>query len=204
MQGLYVITDPELIPSAKLVSSVGQAIAGGACLVQYRNKTASAAQKLWEAQDLMTLCTNLSVPLIINDDIELAKKVGAAGVHLGQNDISIEKARELLGDEAIIGLSCHDNFAFALEAEKAGANYVAFGSFFASSTKPQAIRAKSDLLLEAKEKLKIPIVAIGGITPKNAKKLIMAGADMLAVINGVFGTAAIENSAKLIQQQFNE
>ncbi len=203
MRGLYVITDPSLIASSNLVNAVSQAITGGAKMVQYRNKAASAQQKLWEANDLVSLCTGVNVPLIINDDIDLALKTNAAGVHLGQADTGIKDARKLLGSRAIIGVSCHNKIDLALDAQDAGASYVAFGRFFASSTKPEAVEAKVELLLTAKEKIDIPIVAIGGITQDNCTELLKAGADMLAVIHGVFAAESITNSAKLISNQID-
>jgi len=203
MRGLYVITDPKLISATKIVDSIAEAITGGAAMVQYRNKSASYEQKLREAQDLSTLCRSLQVPFIVNDEIELAQKVKASGVHLGQTDDSVSKARSILGAETIIGISCHNSLELAFKAQAAGADYVAFGRFFPSQTKPEALPAGIELLLEARTRLKIPIVAIGGITAENAGGLITAGADMLAVIHGVFGTESIINSAKLIARQFD-
>lgn len=204
MQGLYVITDPTLIASSDLTSAVSQAITGGASMVQYRNKTASLEQKIWEINDLVSLCAGVNVPLIINDEVDLVVKTGAAGVHLGQTDISLKQARKSLGPEAIIGISCHNQIDLALQAQDAGASYVAFGRFFHSKTKPDAIKAEVELLLKAKQKIQIPIVAIGGIRQDNCAVLLEAGADILAVIHDVFAADSITNSAKLICNQIDQ
>ena len=202
MKGLYVITDETLISADQLNLAVAQAINGGAMMVQYRNKSANAQQKLWEAQDLQPLCQGLGVPLIINDDMQLALESRADGVHLGKGDGDIAEARKLLGPHAIIGATCGQSIEAALEAQKQGASYVAFGRFFDSSTKPDAASASLETLKQAKDSLDIPIVAIGGITQENATPLIDAGADMLAVVHGVFGQASIQNAAQLLHNQF--
>lgn len=187
-----------------MISAVGMAIQGGARIIQYRDKTGDEARRQWEASDLVNVCRSLQVPLIINDDIELAAAVGADGVHLGQGDSDLQSARERLGTHAIIGISCYNSLERAIAAEAAGADYVAFGRFFASSTKPDAIQAAPELLVQAKARLHVPVVAIGGITPDNGASLITAGADALAVIHGVFGqqdiTAAAARFAELFQQ----
>ena len=185
-----------------MVTSVAAAIAGGASLVQYRNKTADFEQQLWEAQDLQTLCRSLNVPLIINDHVEIAKKVNACGVHLGKDDCQIKSARKILGEKAIIGVSCYNRLDLAIKAQESGADYVAFGSFFASATKPNAPSAPLSLLSQAKQRLHIPVVAIGGITANNCQELIQAGADMVAVIEGIFNTSDIKTTAKLIADKF--
>jgi thiamine-phosphate pyrophosphorylase len=196
LRGLYAITDSDLIHGDQLVDWVGRAIAGGATLIQYRDKSTDAGRRRWEATDLQRLCRSLRVPLIINDDIELAKAVGADGVHLGQADASIEQARAVLGAQAIIGITCHNDLGLARAASAAGADYVAFGSFFPSPTKPDAVRCDIALLTQARRELHIPIVAIGGITPGNAPALLAAGADLLAVIHGVFGRPDVTAAAR--------
>lgn len=203
LRGLYAITDDKLIPEEGLVEAVALAIAGGARMVQYRSKHPDRDRRLWEAQDLVTLCRPLGVPLIINDDVAIAKQVGAAGVHLGKEDGTIETAREALGPEAIIGVSCYNRLELALEAQQAGADYVAFGSFFPSTVKPGAVRADPDLLREAKARLSVPVVAIGGITAENGANLVAAGADMLAVISALFGADDIRAAARAFSQLFD-
>ena len=194
-RGLYAITDSEL-SGTTLVQYVAQAIQGGAVMIQYRDKSTDAGQRLWQANDLQMLCQSLRVPLIINDDIELAVQCRAAGVHLGKDDATIEQARALLGEQAIIGVSCYASLTLALAAQAAGADYVAFGSFFASPTKPDAVRADLELLRAARAALSIPIAAIGGITPDNGRALVDAGADLLAVVSGVFSAADISAAAR--------
>src|SRR5512143_1807040 len=192
-RGLYAITDTTLTPPDQLNEAVALAIQGGAMMVQYRNKSGDESQRQWEAQDLVNLCRPLGVPLIINDDVQLAQQVRAHGVHLGKDDPHISEARAALGPNAIIGVSCYNDIECAVAAEKAGADYVAFGSFFPSTTKPKAVRAELSLLREAKKRLTIPVVAIGGITADNGAPLVEAGADLLAVIQGVFGQSDIRS-----------
>jgi len=202
LHGLYVITDPELCKT-DIVSQVEQALSGGAQIVQYRNKTASAQQQQQEATQLNQLCKKYNCLFIINDDVELAKKIDADGVHIGQSDTTLHQARTILGKEKIIGVSCNNQLEWALAAQQQGADYVAFGRFFASQTKPDAPQANIDLLTKARQQLDIPIVAIGGITPDNANELLQAGADMLALIHAIFAQADISRAAQQIQQNFN-
>jgi thiamine-phosphate pyrophosphorylase len=199
--GLYAIADTQYLDDARLLPAVGEAIAGGARLIQYRDKKHVAADRTRQAAELATLCRQHGVLFIVNDDVDLAKQAGADGVHLGRKDASLTRAREQLGHGTIIGVSCYNELARAVQAQNEGADYVAFGSFFPSRTKPQAVRAGLELLCEAKQKLHIPVVAIGGITPENGAHLLAAGADALAVIEGVFGQddvrAAAERYARL-------
>lgn len=201
--GLYAITDNTLTPADQLVAAVESAILGGAVLVQYRDKSSTATERLRQALDLQDLCRQAGVPLIINDDAELAHRVGAAGVHLGQSDGSLEDARRLLGDEAIIGMTCHSSLALAQEADESGADYLAFGRFFSSATKPGALPANKQVLAQARQ-FQRPITAIGGITADNGADLICSGADMLAVVGGLFGHADIEYQARRFQQLFSD
>ncbi|MBN7768456.1 thiamine phosphate synthase [Marinobacter daepoensis] len=184
--GLYAITDNRLTPPETLIPAVEAALRGGARLVQYRDKGSSAAERLSQAQDLSSLCQSFAVPLLINDDPELAIRVGAAGVHLGQNDCALSDARRRLGDEAIIGITCHHSMELARSAAVNGADYLAFGRFYHSDTKPGAPPASPEVLGEART-LGVPVTAIGGITRTNAEPLIRAGADLLAVVGGLFG-----------------
>ena len=186
LKGLYAITDPKLMGS-DLIYKAEQAILGGINILQYRNKTAPLEQQEKEAQELAELCKKNNVIFIINDDIELALKVNADGVHIGQRDTQLLHARNKFGNDKIIGVTCNNKIELALEAQKNGADYVAFGRFFNSETKPSAPPAELSLLSEAKKSISIPIVAIGGITHKSAALLLKEGAEMLAVIHGVFG-----------------
>ncbi|HCK82764.1 MAG TPA: thiamine phosphate synthase [Candidatus Competibacter sp.] len=195
-RGLYAITDAVLLPDERLLAAVEQAILGGARSVQYRDKSGDGGRRLAQAHGLNRLCRRHQVPLIVNDDVELAAQVGAAGVHIGRNDPAFATARARLGEAALIGVSCYDCLALALDAERAGADYVAFGAFFPSPTKPDEIRAPLGLLREAKVSLKVPVVAIGGITPDNAPTLLDAGADALAVVSALFAQPDIRDAAR--------
>lgn len=196
LRGLYAIADTSLLPSERLVAAVQDAIAGGASAVQYRDKASIAAQREEQARALVALGRTHGVPIIINDDLELAARVGAAGVHLGQEDAAVAHARRVLPAPALIGVSCYNELERALAAQIERADYVAFGSFFPSPTKPQAVRATLDLLHAAKRQLHIPVVAIGGITPENGAALVAAGADALAVIHGLFAAPDIKRAAE--------
>lgn len=201
--GLYAITDPDLLPGMQLVEAAAAAIDGGATIVQYRNKRADSATRRREAEILNTLCREAGALLLINDDIDLALSCGAHGVHLGQQDGTIAEARARLGDDAVIGQSCYASLERAITAQAAGANYVAFGRFFASHTKPQAAPAEIALLAEARAVIDIPIVAIGGVTVANAPALIRAGADAVAVIHGLFGATDVAARAREFTALFN-
>lgn len=202
--GLYVITRPLPGGPEALAKAVDEAIAGGAVLVQYREKGGSASSRREEAAAVLRTCRDQGVPLIINDDIELAREVGADGVHLGQYDASISAAREALGTRVIIGISCYNELAPAIEAQRAGASYVAFGSFFPSPTKPNAVRADPGLLRRARKRLDLPLCAIGGITPDNGADLVRAGADLLAVVSGVFEASSIRDAAQRYTNLFEQ
>ncbi len=194
--GLYAITDALLIPDDRLIGAVEQAILGGARLIQYRDKSHDTARRRAQAGALNELCQRHAVPLIINDDVDLAIRAGAAGVHVGRDDPALAIARAHLGKNAIIGVSCYDRLDLALDAARAGADYVAFGAFFPSPTKPTEIRASIALLRKARAALHIPIIAIGGITPDNAPLLLDVGADALAVVSGVFDQPDIQAAAR--------
>ncbi len=190
--GLYAITDG---PRADLLEVVAHALAGGTRLLQYRDKGADAARRRAEAAALKQLCDAHAVPLIVNDDVALAVAVGAAGVHLGRDDGDVAAARAALGADAIIGVSCYDSLDRAHAAAAAGADYIAFGAFFPSPTKPHAPRAPLELLRQSAA-LDVPRVAIGGITPDNAASLVEAGADFLAVISAVFAAPDVRAAAQ--------
>jgi thiamine-phosphate pyrophosphorylase len=198
-RGLYAITQTDGKSPGTVIAEVEAAIRGGAAVVQYRDKNPGNA--LYLARELVKLCHRHEVPLLINDDLELALEAGADGVHLGKDDGHIREARERLGQEAIIGISCYDSLERALEAQAHGATYAAFGRFFPSGTKPLAAPARVDTLRQAKQALSIPIVAIGGILPENGAALLAAGADLLAVIGGIFDRDP-EASARAYQRLF--
>ncbi|WP_445370412.1 thiamine phosphate synthase [Methylomonas sp. HW2-6] len=183
-KGLYAITQPDGKSIAQVVADVEAALRGGAAVIQYRDKNPLDAGKL--AAELLAVCHAYRVPLLINDSVELALAVGADGVHLGRDDGDLAAARAALGPDAIIGVSCYNDIGRATAAVAAGADYVAFGRFFPSGSKPLAAPAEIGTLEIAKRSLQVPIVAIGGILPENAGQLLAAGADLLAVIGGVF------------------
>ena len=192
IRGLYAIADTGYLDEARLVSAVAQALRGGARVVQYRDKSHDRSTRERQARALRELCASHQACFIVNDDAELARSVGADGLHLGRDDAAIDAARALLPEGAITGVSCYNDLARAEAAVGRGADYVAFGSFYPSRTKPQAVRASLDLLRAARARLPVPLVAIGGITPENGAALISAGADALAVISGVFDQSDIE------------
>ena len=184
--GLYAIADTRVLEDTRLIPAVRAAIEGGARVIQYRDKSEDASRRERQARALATACREAGILFLINDDVTLAQRVDADGVHVGREDASLADARAILGEHAVIGVSCYNELARAVRARAEGADYIAFGSFFSSRTKPNAVRASLDLLQQARV-LGLPIVAIGGITPENAPPLIEAGADALAVIDGVFG-----------------
>jgi thiamine-phosphate pyrophosphorylase len=202
--GLYAITDSRLTSPGTTIEQVSLAIDGGAVLIQYREKHLPREERVREARALATLCRARNTPLIINDDIELAAACDAAGVHLGQNDAPVNRARRRLGRRAIIGVSCYNQLERARTAAGTDASYVAFGRFFTSNTKPGAVQARPALLRQARREIKLPIVAIGGITPQNGAELVRAGADLLAVIHGVFGQYDIRTAAQSYAALFDD
>ncbi|OEY66522.1 thiamine phosphate synthase [Marinobacter sp. X15-166B] len=195
--GLYAVTDSQLLSAHTIAGAVDAAIRGGAVMVQYRDKTSTDTERLHIAQSLQAVCRSHGVPLLVNDDPRLAQRIQAAGVHLGQDDGSVADARALLGDEAIIGVTCHGSLKLAHQARAAGADYLAFGRFFHSHTKSDASAADPRVLAEAAA-LDLPITAIGGITTANGDTLIKAGADLLAVVGGLFATEDVEHQARAI------
>jgi thiamine-phosphate pyrophosphorylase len=194
LNGLYAVT-PDEADTSQLVERVADALAGGVRLIQYRNKTARPARRLEQARALRSVCTQVGARLIVNDHVDLARSVDADGVHVGAEDAGLEEARAALGPDKIVGVSCYNRLELARAAEARGADYVAFGSFFPSSVKPQAVRAPIELLQQARSELRVPIVAIGGITLDVAPRLIAAGADALAVISALFDATDISKAA---------
>ncbi|MBP7657747.1 thiamine phosphate synthase [Pseudoxanthomonas mexicana] len=199
-RGLYLIT-PEEPDTARLLARVA-AVLPQTTWLQYRQKGADGARRHAQAAALQALCAQAGVPLIVNDDVALAAAIGAAGVHLGEEDGDIAAARAQLGAQAIIGASCYDAHARAERAVAAGASYVAFGAFFPTTSKVTTRRAKPALLAEAAA-LGVPRVAIGGITPDNMGPLVAAGADLVAVIGGVFEAADPVAAAQAYRSGFD-
>ena len=203
LKGLYAITDEKLITRQGFSEAVELALQGGARIIQYRDKSNNPQKRFQQATILCSLCEQYQAVSIINDDIELAKAVNAHGVHLGKDDASLTKARQTLGDDAIIGISCYNNLPLAINAEKNTADYVAFGAMFSSSTKPEAIKTNIDIISNAKQKLSIPVCAIGGITDKNIQQLIQQGVDMTAVISSLFASNDIKDTADSLSKHFS-
>ena len=201
IKGLYAIT-PDCADTHDLLCRVWLALAGGAQVLQYRNKSAPAALRLTQAIALRQLTREFSVSFIVNDDVQLAAQVEADGVHLGAADGDIAAARLALGAHKIIGISCYNKLSWARVAVDAGADYVAFGAFFPSSVKPEAVLADIELLRQARAELTVPLVAIGGITLQNGAQLVQAGADALAIISALFNTAGIADTAQEFSQLF--
>jgi len=203
LYGLYAITDATLLPdSATLLSQVEAALRGGAAVIQYRDKSEDPQRRLDQASALVALCARYQRPLLVNDDIDLALAANAAGVHLGQGDGDARSARRRLGPRAIIGITCHNQLPLALQAQQQGADYVAFGAFFPSQTKPGAAPAPLALLSAARRRLSVPIVAIGGISRDNAPQVIDHGAQMIAVVGSLFEGTDTELRARELTQLF--
>lgn len=202
INGLYAIT-PDCADTPDLLRRTRLVLAGGARVLQYRNKSADAALQLSQATALRELTREFNVTFIVNDDAKLAAQVDADGVHLGTTDGELKTARAMLGKK-IIGISCYNHLLSAQEAVAEGADYVAFGAFFSSSVKPDAVTADINLLRKARAEFAVPLVAIGGITAQNATALVDAGADALAVISAVFDVADCQVAAQKFSKLFNQ
>ncbi|PKO51143.1 MAG: thiamine phosphate synthase [Betaproteobacteria bacterium HGW-Betaproteobacteria-20] len=185
ISGLYAIT-PDEADTDLLLAKVEAALQGGVSILQYRNKQAKHRLQVQQAQVILALCRQYNVPLIINDSVKLCLMLDADGVHLGADDGKLSDVREILGADKILGASCYNRFDLALTAQQAGASYVAFGACFASATKPNAPVAPLSLFEQARERLQVPAVAIGGITLENADQAIQASADAIAVVGALF------------------
>jgi len=202
IKGLYAIT-PDCSDTQELLRKTQLALEGGASVLQYRNKTASQALRLEQAQALRELTSQFKIPLIINDDVLLADRVLADGVHLGATDEALAMARAALGEEKIIGISCYNRLSLAREAAGAGADYVAFGAFFQSAVKPEAVTADINLIRQARA-LDLPLVVIGGITVANGAMLVQAGVSALAVITALFDAVDIRRTAQDFSKLFSQ
>ncbi|HEX9665322.1 MAG TPA: thiamine phosphate synthase [Thermodesulfobacteriota bacterium] len=205
IKGLYVITDEKLIPRNRFVETVEKAIKGGAKIVQLREKQSSSEDILRLAEELLKLTRRYNVPLIIDDYPELARDIGAEGVHLGQHDTSLAEARKVLGNRAIIGVSCYSSIERGIEAHEEGADYLAFGTPFFTPTKPDRQPTSFEILKEARRVIpKIPIFAIGGITPQNVASILETGVDGIAVITSVFGSSDPEKVSRQLSAFFED
>jgi thiamine-phosphate pyrophosphorylase len=202
IKGLYAVT-PDFLNTELLCEKVAAALQGGASIVQYRNKATDVGLRLRQATALLALCRSHKVPLIINDHLDLCAQIDADGLHIGTTDCDLSAARRLLGADKIIGASCYNQLDLALKAEQQGASYAAFGACFSSDTKPNAVNAPLSLFAEAKQKIKIPLIAIGGITLDNAPQVIAAGANSIAVVGALFGADDIAATSERFAHLFN-
>ena len=206
LRGLYAIADTHCIDSDHLINKITEVLSAGVKIIQYRDKINDQDVRYKIASELKSLTTKYQALLIINDEILLAKSIDADGVHLGKEDCALSEAREILGPNKIIGASCYNRFNNAPKAIAAGANYIAFGSFFSSPTKPSAPRASIELITRAKKQLNVPVCAIGGITKDNVMPLLNAGVDMVAVISAIFASPSPKQVVKeylMLLQQFD-
>ena len=201
IQGLYAIT-PDEPNTTLLLTKVEAVLQGGVSILQYRNKAANHKLQTQQASAILPLCRQYLVPLIINDSVELCMTLDADGVHIGADDGNIAEVRARIGEGKILGASCYNRFDLALNAQQAGANYIAFGACFASSTKPNAPVADLALFTQARKQLNIPSVAIGGITLANAGMVIQAGASAIAVINAIFSQDDVKTTTQQFAQLF--
>ena len=199
LKGLYLITDSTLTPDETILEQVETALKSGVKIFQFREKNRTDREVFQVTRLLKELIIDkYRAIFLIDDRVELAKQINASGVHIGKDDISIEEAREIIGKDKIIGVSCYGNLNYAEDMQNRGANYVAFGSFFASSTKPHSKVVDKKVLSEAKNRLKIPICAIGGITAENSDQL--SNSDMISVISDVWSNP---NITKRVQDYKN-
>jgi thiamine-phosphate pyrophosphorylase len=199
--GLYLVT-PNWDDTERLLASTEQALLGGVRLLQYRHKTATAHLKEQQARGLLTLCRQFQVPMIINDDLDLCKKIHADGIHLGATDIDVAHARQQLGEEKIIGASCYGDLSLAVAAQQAGASYVAFGGFYPSLVKQYPVTTAPEILTKAQGVITCPIVVIGGMTPLLARPLVAFGAHMVAAISSVYGATNPREAAQEFTRLF--
>lgn len=202
--GVYAITDDSLIADDRLLEVCEQALLGGVSVLQYRSKAVdkSFALRRSQAAALTSLCERYGAHLLVNDDIDLCQAANAHGVHLGQQDGSVIEARRRLGYQAIIGVTCHNQDALVMEAQRQGATYAALGRFFPSQTKPGASAASIDDLKRIRSMTSMPLVAIGGVTADNGAALLQAGADMLAVIHYLFSGNDVTDRASALSRLF--
>ncbi|MFK5947817.1 MAG: thiamine phosphate synthase [Methylococcales bacterium] len=203
LSGLYAITNENLMPEKHFLSMAEAAISSGISILQYRDKSTDKNKRQRQASALKKLCDKHNVFFIINDDINLVTQVDADGIHIGINDCSIEETRDLIGTDKIIGVSCYNRMDLAIDAINKGANYIAFGSFFGSSIKPDAPRASSELISTFKHQSSLPVCCIGGITIENHQPLLDAGTDMLAVISDIFAQRNDEEISRKCAQYKN-
>ena len=200
LQGLYVLTDNRYFSYKNWPDRVEDIILGGASVIQVRDKQLSDNDLFAHAAAIQEVCRFHNALLIMNDRVLLAKKLNADGVHIGRDDQQIRMARQYLGNKFIIGASCYRNLFTAVQAQRQGADYVAFGSIFPSATKPSAPRCALTTLREAKNILRLPVCAIGGINKNNIRSVFATGVEMVAISHAIFNAKNPQQAAtKLIQ-----
>ena len=197
LKGLYVITDAVLTPDETVVDQIRQALEAGAGVVQYREKHKSDAEVEPVCRELQTLCTRYNAPFIIDDRVDLAVKIGADGLHVGKDDTDVPTARQRFG--GILGVSCYGSVRKALEAQEQGADYVAFGSVYASPTKPRSGVISHSVFAKARETISLPVCAIGGINVTNIHEIAALGPEMLCVVSAAFDGEIRRNVTQLLQ-----
>ncbi|MGH8102892.1 MAG: thiamine phosphate synthase [bacterium] len=202
IHGLYLLTDERYLGTAVYLSTIERCLKAGVDVLQFRNKSFSLEERKRVALWLKEMCARHNVPFIVNDSATLAAEVGADGVHIGESEIEFAVARKIVGDKAIIGVSCEGSIESAKRLQDSGANYVSFGACFKSPTKPESPIINLAMLAEAKQSLKVPVVAIGGITPKNADAVLRTGVDAIAVISGVLKANNPANAVKAYKEVF--
>ncbi|MES2257918.1 MAG: thiamine phosphate synthase [Pseudomonadota bacterium] len=185
MRGLYLVT-PNWDDTSRLLDVTEQALAAGVTILQYRHKEAAPDLRLAQSTALLALCRRYRCPLVINDHVELCQSIGADGVHVGGTDARVAQVRAQLGPDAIVGASCYGDLQLALDAQAAGATYVAFGGFYKSRVKQYEVTTQPAILDQSREQIRVPSVVIGGMTPVNAAPLVARGADMVAAISSVY------------------
>jgi thiamine-phosphate pyrophosphorylase len=203
MQGLYLVT-PNWDDTARLLDLSEQALAAGPgiAMLQYRHKEAGPALREEQAGALLALCRRYRVPFIVNDHLDLCEQTGADGIHVGGTDTDVAQVRARLGPDKIVGASCYGELQLALDAQTAGASYVAFGGFYPSKVKKYAVTTKLDILDQARAAIRIPTVAIGGMTPENATPLVARGVDMVAAISSVYQAESVAAAVRRFQALF--
>ncbi len=194
LQGLYAITDEKLTPKSTILNQVEKALLAGARVIQLREKSSSDDELEKVATSLQNLCTKHKATFFINDRVQLAKKIGADGIHVGISDQTVKETKAAVGDKMLIGVSCYGDLERAKQAVKDGADYVAFGAFFPSKTKPKADVVSKDVITRARVELDVPICVIGGINRKNINEIINFQPDMYSIVNDIFGSSDIKKA----------
>ena len=198
MAEIYAISDDILMPENLALEYAREILECGVKFFQFRSKKAVKNEKL--ASEILNFCEKFGAKFIVNDDVKFAKKIGAKAVHLGKDDENIKEAFEILGEDAYVGVSCYNDISLAINAAKNGASYVAFGSIFTSSTKPNAPKCGLEVVKEAKQILDLPVCVIGGINETNIGSLSHAKPDLIAVISAIYKNGDIKENIKNLQK----